>query len=150
MVIEDGTGLSNAQSYVNTSFVDSYFDLRGSTYASSDADIIKAMDYIEAIYGESFKGDKLVSTQALSFPRLIDGVNTYPTAVKNAACELAYRASLGTLLIDVDQRTVKEKVGSIEVSYAEYADQKKQYPIVGALLNPYLDGSSVSHKVSRA
>jgi hypothetical protein len=108
------------------------------------------MDYIESVYGQSFIGEKYTDTQSLSFPRLIEGVNTYPISVKNAVCELAYKASNGILMQDTEQRTIREKVGSIEVQYSEYADQQKQYSMVYQILSPYLSGSSVSHKVSRA
>jgi hypothetical protein len=150
IIIEDGSGKSDAQSYVDTTFVNAYFTLRGITYVSTDSHIINAMDYIESVYGQSFIGEKYTDTQSLSFPRLIEGVNTYPISVKNAVCELAYKASNGILMQDTEQRTIREKVGSIEVQYSEYADQQKQYSMVYQILSPYLSGSSVSHKVSRA
>jgi len=149
LIIEDGSGKSDAQSYVDTTFVDAYFALRGVTYASTDADIINGMDYFEAYYGNNIKGEKLVDTQSLAFPRLIDNENVYPIAIKNAICELAYRAKSATLAPDIERATTKEKVGDIEVEYSEYAPQSTNYALVDMLVMPYLNGSGTAHKISR-
>lgn len=150
IIVEDGSGLPNAQSYVSTSDVTAYFTLRGNTtYVPTDAQIIKAMDYVEAIYSTQFIDTKLLSTQALSFPRVVDGVTIYPIALKNAVCELAFKASTAELMIDSDQRTIKESVGSITVEYDKSSSQLTQYNAVYNLLKPYLFGSQYSAKVIR-
>ena len=50
MVVEDGTGLSNADSFVSVAYADTYFSTRGvSAWASltnKEALLIKATDYI--------------------------------------------------------------------------------------------------------
>ena len=149
LVIETGAGLSNAQSYVDTTFVNAYFVLRGVTFTSTDANIINAMDYFEATYSQSWKGEKLVSTQALSFPRLIDGVNTYPVQVKNAICELAYKASTATLLPDGSQAVKREKVDVIEVEYQDFTSSTVNYSLVNAMVSPWLNASGSAHNVLR-
>jgi len=150
IVVEDGTGLSTAQSYVDTTFVNAYFALRGVTFTSTDANIINAMDYFEATYSQSWKGEKLVSTQALSFPRLIDGVNTYPVQVKNAICELAYKASTATLLPDPSQAVKREKVDVIEVEYQDFTSATTSYSLVNAMIMPWLNASGSVHTVLRS
>jgi len=150
LVIESGVGLSNAQSYVDTTFVNAYFLLRGITFTSTDANIINAMDYFEATFSQSWKGEKLLSTQALSFPRLIDGVNTYPVQVKNAICELAYKASTATLLPDGNQAVKREKVDVIEVEYQDFTSATTNYSLVNAMILPWLNGSGSYHLVSRS
>lgn len=155
LVVEDGTGLSNANTYVDVTYADTYFSTRGITAWASltnkEALLIQATDYLEAVYSESWKGEKLLDTQSLSFPRVIDGVTVFPERLKYAQCELALKANSDVLLKDVGEKVIKEKVDVIEVQYAEYSDQKTQYTYVYNLLSPYLqNGSQTSRKVVRA
>ena len=154
MVVEDGTGLSNADSFVSVAYADTYFTTRGvSAWASltnKEALLIKATDYIEAVYSESWKGVTLNDTQSLSFPRIIDDATIYPDRLKKAVCELALKANDGDLLVDVEQRTIEEKVDVISVKYAEYSDQKTQYSMVYGLISPYLLSTGANKKAMRA
>ena len=154
MVVEDGTGLSNADSFVSVDYADTYFTTRGvSAWASltnKEALLIKATDYIEAGYSESWKGVTLNDTQSLSFPRIIDDATSYPDRLLKAVCELALKANDGDLLVDVEQRTVEEKVDVITVKYAEYSDQKTQYSMVYGLISPYLLSTGANKKAMRS
>ena len=154
MVVEDGTGLSNADSFVSVAYADTYFSTRGVTEWASltnkEALLIKATDYIEAVYSESWKGVTLNDTQSLSFPRIIDDATVYPDRLKKAVCELALKANSGDLLVDVEQRTIEEKVDVITVKYAEYSDQKTQYSMVYGLISHYLLSTGVNKKAMRA
>ena len=152
LVIENGQGLSNAESYVDVDYVDAYFLKRGLTQWASLTNreqlIIRAMDYIENNY--TYQGAKLVSTQALQFPRLINGETVYPIALKNAVCELALKSNEEDLLADTDKTTIREKVGTLEVEYDPNQDNIKSYNYVNKLLAPYLvSTSSFSYSISR-
>ena len=152
LVIENGQGLSNAESYVDVDYVDAYFLKRGLTQWASLTNreqlIIRAMDYIENNY--TYQGAKLVSTQALQFPRLINGETVYPIAIKNALCELALKANSGDLLQDTGKTTIREKVGTLEVEYDANQDDLTSYNYVNKLLAPYLVSiSSFSYSISR-
>ena len=152
LVIENGQGLSNAESYVDVDYVDAYFLKRGLTQWASLTNreqlIIRAMDYIENNY--TYQGTKLVSTQALQFPRLINGETVYPIALKNAVCELALKSNEEDLLADTDKTTIREKVGTLEVEYDPNQDNIKSYNYVNKLLAPYLvSTSSFSYSISR-
>jgi len=152
LIIEDGTGLINADSYIDVAFADSYFLKRGITQWASLTNreqlIIRAMDYIENNY--TYLGTKLVSTQSLSFPRLINGETVYPIAIKNALCELALKANSGDLLQDTGKTTIREKVGTLEVEYDPNQDDLTSYNYVNKLLAPYLvSTSSFSYSISR-
>ena len=153
MIVEDGTGLSNANSYVSVAYADAYFTTRSviawASLTNKEALLIKATDYIEAVYSEAWKGVSLLDTQALSFPRIIDDAVVYPDRLLKATCELALKANAGDLLVDVEQRTIEEKIDVISVKYAEYSDQKTQYSMVYGLISPYLMSSGVSKKVVR-
>ena len=145
MIPEDGTGLSNANAYVSVEFADEYFSARGNqTWAGlgnsdKEAAIIKATDYVEAVYFDKWQGEKLKTDQTLSFPRSPFGI---PAKFKSAVCELAIRANAGELMSDVERLTTKEKVGSIEVEYAQNADPATKYAYVASLLKPFLKPSS--------
>ena len=152
LIVEDGLGLPNADSYIDVDFADSYFLKRGITQWASltnkESLIIRAMDYIENNY--SYKGTKLVSTQALQFPRLIDGETVYPIALKNAVCELALKSNEEDLLADTDKTTIREKVGTLEIEYDPNQDNIKSFNYVNKLLAPYLvSTSSFSYSISR-
>lgn len=152
LIIENGEGLSNSESYIDVAFADAYFLKRGitewATLTNCEQLIIRAMDYIENNY--TYQGTKLISTQALQFPRLINGETVYPIALKNAVCELALKANNGDLLQDTGKTTIREKVGTLEVEYDSNQDDLTSYNYVNKLLAPYLvSTSSFSYSISR-
>ena len=155
IVVEDGTGIATANSYIDSTYADSYFSDRGVTEWASltnkDALLIQATDYIETVYYGKWLGERLTTTQALEFPRVIDNEDVgVPERLKKACCELALKANSGTLLVDVEQRVVKEKVAVIETTYSEYDDQLTQYTTVYNLVKEYLENASLnSSKVVR-
>lgn len=152
LVIENGQGLSNSESYVDAAYVDAYFLKRGNTewdlITNKESRIVLAMDYIENNY--TYQGTKLISTQSLQFPRLICGETVYPIALKNAVCELALKSNEEDLLADTDKTTIREKVGALEIEYDPNQDNIKSYNYVNKLLAPYLvSTSSFSYSISR-
>lgn len=153
MIVEDGTGLSNADSFVSVAYADAYFLARNITEWASltnkEALLIQSCDYLEAVYSQSWKGVLFSDTQSLSFPRLIDDVKEFPERLKKAQCELALKANGGELMTDTEQRTTQETVGAITVKYAEYSDQKTQYSFVYNLVSPYLLSGNTSKKLIR-
>lgn len=152
LVIENGDGLSNSESYVDVDYVDAYFLKRGinewASLTNREQLIIRAMDYIENNY--TYQGTKLISTQSLQFPRLICGETVYPIALKNAVCELALKSNEEDLLADTDKTTIREKVGALEIEYDPNQDNVKSFNYVNKLLAPYLvSKSSFSYSISR-
>ena len=152
LIIESGNGDSNSESYVDESYVNAYFLKRGNTewdsITNKESRIVLAMDFIENNY--TYLGTKLVSTQSLSFPRLINGETVYPTSLKSAVCELALKANSGDLLQDTGKTTIREKVGTLEIEYDPNQDDLTSYNYVNKLLAPYLiSTSSFSYSISR-
>jgi len=145
MIPEDGTGLAGANAYVSVEFADEYFSARGNQpwvgldNAAKEAAIIKATDYLEAGFWGKWRGGEIKKGHAPGFPRKPFGM---PAKFKSAVCELAIRANAGELLSDVERLTTKEKVGSIEVEYAQNADPATKYAYVASLLKPFLKPSS--------
>ena len=152
LIVESGNGDSNSESYIDVAFADAYFLKRGITQWASltnrDQLIIRAMDYIENNY--TYQGTKLVSTQSLQFPRLINGETVYPIALKNAVCELALKSNEEDLLQDISKSVISEKVGELEVKYDSNQDDNKIFTKANQYLAPYLvSTSSFSYSISR-
>lgn len=67
IIVEDGTEVANANSYASASALADYADLRGITLTTDeDVLLIRAMD---ALYGRSWIGERVTTTQALEWPR---------------------------------------------------------------------------------
>jgi len=151
LVIENGQGLENSESYVDVAYVNAYFLKRGNTewdlIENKEACIIKAMDYFESSY--LFKGEKLNPNQSLAFPRLINGVVEFPTRIKSAICELALKAGSEVLLSDTTQMVKREKVGELEVEYDTNDSQMVNYNFVFNLIAPWLNSSGFSSSITR-
>lgn len=137
LIVEDGNGMSDAEAYISVSEATAYFAARGNTAwaALSDTQREQALrlstDYMGAVYGPRWCGERLTDTQALDWPRGEPGV---PEAVKRANAELAVRASAGALLGDQGAQVASETVGPISVTYADGARQGTRYAAVDASL----------------
>ena len=128
LIIEDGTGVSGANSYITLVEAREYADLRSLLLPTSDSElevlIIKAFDYLEAL---DYKGEPANPPQDAAFPRrnlYIQGVlfsdSQIPFKLKQAQSQLAFEATNFDLQPTGDGReVVKEKVDVIEVEYAE-------------------------------
>lgn len=148
LIIENGTGLDNADSYIDLTYLTDYATKRNITITGiTEANIIKAMDYFESAY--TFKGTKLKETQSLAFPRLINGVVEYPIRIKNALCELTIKTKENELLKDTERATKREKVGDIEIEYSEYSKDETNYNFVINLILPWLSSNGFSHSIVR-
>lgn len=132
-VAEDGTGLSNANSYIALAFADTYHADRGNaswalaTEATRQAALIRATDYINKRFGKKFRGYKETKEQALEWPRtgaldddgfLLSGPDDIPRQLQFACSEYALRA-LTTTPLAPDNANVglslnREKIGPIE------------------------------------
>lgn len=146
--LADGS-VTNANSYIESSYADTYFSDRGVTewdvLTNKDALLIQATDFLEQVYYGNWQGERLTDTQNTQYPRVIDGVDVgIPERLKQACCILALKANSGELLPDVEQRIIKEKVAVIETTYSEYDDQLTRYTKVYELLKEYLDNANMS------
>lgn len=103
-VVEDGTGLADANSYASVAFADAYFAERGitawtGTNTQKEQWLVQATDYIDFRFGRRFAGERLTTTQALIFP--IDLYDGLPTVLLKATSEYALRAISGPLAPDL-------------------------------------------------
>lgn len=165
VVVEDGTGLPDANSYIPVEYADAYFTLRGNetwTFAGEPEKlvaIVAATDYIDARWGSILASVRTTDIQALEFPRKRwEGM---PEALKKATCEYALRAMLAPLAPDPEYdesgRIViesKEKVGPIteEKKYSQSFGggiDWRVYPSADAYMRPLLNAAALGGRVIR-
>ncbi|RTL04575.1 hypothetical protein EKK58_10270 [Candidatus Dependentiae bacterium] len=160
LIVEDGTGLEDAESYLSVSEANDYHSRRGNS-AWDDLDdpakesaLIKATEYLDNSY--SWRGVLSSTTQALNWPRTNvfdsqgrDLSNSVPQRVKNATAELALVSISSELLANVNNSNYvkREKVEGLEVEYSSSAPSTTQYlyvdRLLGDLVSSKFGGSTV-------
>jgi hypothetical protein len=148
LVIEDGTIVANATSYVEVDEARAYAAARGITLSVDDTVIdvlaIKAMDYLEAQRAR-YQGWKVSEIQCLQWPRyevLIDNIEVEPTSIpillKQAQCRLMMELNAGVDLYPnrTSQIVKSEKVGPIETEYFQGSSLMPSLSAVDAILEP--------------
>lgn len=131
LIIEDGSLIANANSYVTTTEIESFLTSRGILSSNLDtADKIesmalRAMDFLNT---QDYSGCRVDNNQALSFPRgniyLSDNrelaSDVIPQELKDAECWLIYYIDQGTDPSGAQTQLVKrEKVDSLEIEYQD-------------------------------
>jgi hypothetical protein len=188
LIVEDGSIVSGANSYVTVEEAATYCANMGWTWWGSlsqslqEQYIMQACQYITGVYRMRWMGLRVqpgavpnpalpnqpgswLPGQSLDWPRIgvilkdtasffVDQrlsytfpANMVPQEVVTANIELAQRAAVlaqsnQTLWPDLDQRTLVEKVGPIQVNYDRMSPQYRRYRQIDLLLNPYLDATN--------
>lgn len=147
LVVEDGTGLATAQSYISVANAATYLAAKGdatwaaATDAARESALVRATAYLDAAYASRWPGFRYCETQALAWPRVyaydVDGFGiastTIPTALKNATCEAAVLelAEAGVLSKKAEGGLKSIKIGSIEKTWAgSSAPGATSYPAI--------------------
>lgn len=148
LVVEDGTGISNANAYVSVAEADAYFLARNNTAwaARTTADKEKSILYATSFLDGQFfwYGHISKSDQALGWPRILvydqEGrslpSNSVPQRVKDSTCELALEALDKPLSPSLARGGAikRQKVSSLEIEYFERASSERTFPIVRQVL----------------
>jgi len=125
LIVEDGTGKPNAESYVSSAELTAYASDRGITIVGDvDALLLKSILYIDQL---SFSGLKLTKEQSMQWPRSnvsIDGfsveLDEIPRLLKDLQFEVSIAIGNGNdPLADVERSIKREKVDAIEVEYLD-------------------------------
>jgi hypothetical protein len=154
LIVEDGTGLSTAESYISVADADTYFINRGVTSwdALDNTDdkepaLRKATEYMINKYRRRWQGARVYQIQALDWPRVGVVVDSWsvasdevPTEVARACAELALKANAEDLQPDLEQGVIREKVDVIEVEYDKNSPQAIRYSQIDSMLAPFLSG----------
>jgi hypothetical protein len=160
LIIEDGTGKEDAQSYITAGQARVYAQARGVTLSGTDsvveAQLVNAMDYLQS--KGPYKGKKTYpAVQALLWPRTcaeIDGEeypdDSIPSGLKSAQAQLVIEQANGNDLMPSSNGQIvkREKVDVIETEYMTGTETgssggpEMSFPKVDALLAPLIDGGS--------
>lgn len=130
LIIEDGSIVPNANSYVTLQEIKDYADARGFAYPDDtklEQNTILSTDYLQSKCYQGYQVSP--STQSLLWPREdvyiygeLQASDSIPSQLKNAQIELALAASNETLLTDGSQsgdNVKREKTDMIETEYYE-------------------------------
>lgn len=140
IIVEDGSLVPGANSFVSVAEAKAYAQARKEPFPADDGDIesllMHAMDFLET-YRRLFTGQKASATQKTLYPRIdstVDGLpfpsDAIPDELKNAQMQLAVDCySIGDLQPTTTGYAVaKEKVDFIEVEYASGGRLSGQAP----------------------
>ena len=149
LIVEDGTGLSNADAYISLGYFKAFCSERNYRWEDDEdfaieANIRLATGWIDTY--SRYKAARLLPTQALEFPRIglqdwsgydVTGV---PARVKQACAELAFKSRSEPLYEDAARGGMvkSESVGPISVTYEDGAPTGKVWQFAVNLLRPYL------------
>lgn len=155
LIVEDGSGLADAEAYVSVADATTYHTNMGNSAAWAavgvtavqEAMLRRATNYMRNRYYGMWEGSAVASTQRLDWPR--SGVptrdggsaiasNIVPEDVKAACAELALKAFSADLMPDSSQAVKREKVGPLEVEYDEFSPSSPAYLAIDAMLAPFL------------
>lgn len=157
LIVENGTGLATANSYVSLVNADAYFEDRGitawtGTDALKEAALIRATFALDGLYGSKWYGDRSTSEQALDWPRTNAwdkdgyGLTGVPSKVAYACCEAAMLelTTPGALTLAQPRGGLvqSESVGPVSISYFNNAPSGTVYAAIKNYLERVVRGSS--------
>lgn len=167
LIVEDGTVVAGAESYISVADANTYHAARGNTNwatiseAEAEQALRRATDYLVQVYRLKWDGVRFSGAQALDWPRSfvrnkdqsfgnlypIVGYFYYPSdyippELKNACAEMAFKAASGELAPDLDKTVIKEKIDVLEVEYDKNSLQYKRYRAIDNMLAPFLSSGS--------
>lgn len=158
LIVEDGSGISDSNSYCDLDFALEYCVNHGYTsWVDMTEDeqkvyLIKGTSFVDNFY--EWKGYKRTSVQSLEFPRngLIDNNRTeilgIPNNLKKAVIEAAfinYSSEVDNLFVSRDENGAikRQKVDELEVEYfgeSEVTETEAEYKTTYQVLNKLLKG----------
>ncbi len=167
LIVEDGSGVDNANVYDTFANMATYAESMGYAWPTSPVEdeqltaMIRGASALDRIYGPRLCGTKVGGrAQSLAFPRVgLEDVNEeaipedeVPVEWKRAFYELSWREynEPGSLSPDYvqTQRVVSETLGPLSVTYSStdtgYKDAQPVLTFVDGILAPLLGGTAYS------
>lgn len=170
-IVENGTNVPNANSYVDVGYSKEYFGNKGVSTWSAFTDeeiqqrLVIATQYVDTIYYSRFKGFIAYEDQSLLFPRdiyytEIDGKKFYlmPSLLLKATCEYALNIDSETMSLTTvfdtsdtggEVKRKKEVVGAIETETEYFSSSSNaktelsSYVLADNIIKPLLKQSNV-------
>lgn len=163
MILEDGTGCTDATSYGTIEGADSYHAARGNRLWSEctstgdkEAALVRGADYLERAYSRLWPGTRATLRQRLSFPRYdVENLasNEIPIWLKEAQYEAAYLELIdpGILSFDVTEggSVTSEREGEMSRNYSPGSSSVKRFSQIHGILARHL-GSTSQVRIVRA
>lgn len=161
LIVEDGSGLPDASTFVSRAEYIAFAKSRGVTIADNDdadVELVKAMDFLLL---RCYRGDIVKGDQALPFPRRaenFDGTLAFPNdevpgGIKRGQMFAALAVHDG---IDLTPKSAggaaikREKIGPIETEYeTSMAYDTPSVPTVDAAIAPYECGQGLNFRTVR-
>jgi len=147
-VVENGTGKSDATSYLSVEGFRQYHENRGTDYSGESEGDIEAVlniatEHIDNLY--PYKGRVKESTQALEFPRsyLVDRrfrdlSDVVPQEVKDATAIAAGYELDGNSLADLEEEVASRSMGPVSVTYKARGKRPQVTKRVERLLGDFI------------
>lgn len=162
LIVEDGTGLPDANSFVSRAEYIAYAAARGVVIEDEDATDVQLIKAIDFLLTKCFRGDPTYpNVQALPFPRHVenfDGTLAFPddqvpNGIKRAQMEAALAVNNGVDLLPVVEGgalILREKIGPIETQFEEgSAYNSVTLPAVTAALSAFECGQGAGFRTVR-
>lgn len=157
LIVEDGTGIANAESLASVAFADTYHAARGNAGWAAIAEVEvkeqllrKATDYAISVYAGKWAGVTVSPTQSLPFPRIVNGTDIgLPLAIQQAVCELALTAKTSPLMPNISRGKKRVKVGPIEVEYDGNSAVATSFVSASLRFGPFLSGLASNGAMAR-
>lgn len=152
LVVEDGSGKSDSNSYSNTASADAYYADQGyAGVTSTDGSLIRGSRALDERYRSQLQGIKSTTGQAMAWPR--DGVededgnvlasDAIPARWVMASQEMA-RTLTASQTDDAPASVKRVKAGSAEVEFSAPKDLRTILSYVDELVSVYLKGGGNS------
>lgn len=157
IIVEDGTIVENANSYVSLEDLREYAGLNNYEISTNDETVKRAMlQACDFLNGLDYIGSPTSTYAEMAFPRTtIKGLeDVIPSQIVKAQCYLTCNALLGDIeLFTTDVNTgnlgiASEKVSVLETSYFQGLREdylastgNKKFPYIWSLLKPFFDNS---------
>lgn len=165
IVVEDGTGLANANSYASENALGDYSDDRAVKLASGDAEaaLVRASAALDALFGSRYPGYRTNGrSQGLMWPRTeatdAEGeeiaTDEIPQEIIAATCELAIRelTEAGSTMPDIEAGGLPKRIkaGSVEIEKFGNAGVTAAFQIVDGIMASLLGAASNSFTATSA
>lgn len=168
-IVENGYGISDANSYVTVRFADDFlayrtdFDWSTRTIEQKQAALVQATAYVDARYGRLFAGRVATPMQALAWPRQAAGYDGLPVVLKRAVALYAAYAAVSPLAPApatsgglaqgvVTEKTVgpiSKKFAAVTKGYGSQIEQWRMLPEPDALINQLISGINAENRCYR-
>lgn len=161
LIVEDGSIVTGANSYVSVADIRAYCSARGISLPSSDSDVevmaVQAFDYIES-FRSRYKGHTTTQNQRTSWPRKCVVIDCYPVPdneipwqLKEAQCQATGEALETDLMPNSTAAVKREKVDVLEVEYQDSVDSgvPVSFPKIDSKLAILMGSSGMRVRVVR-